>query len=87
MLPGLRWKGWGETLGVQSLPGVSGGLWCLVLWEELGSPLPATFVVPCCGERLHHPSGCSGPNRGVLGSVLSPPLTCCLLPALRSQGY
>lgn len=87
MLPCLRWKGWGETLGVRSLLGVSGGLWSLVMWEELGSPLPTTFVVPCGGKGLHHPSGCSSQNCGVLGSFLSLPLTCSLFPAPRSQGF
>lgn len=73
---------------MRSLLGISGGLWCLVMWEESGSPLPTTLVVSRCGEGLHHPSGCSSQNCGVvLGSFLSLLLTCILFPAPRSQGF
>lgn len=83
MLPCLRWKGWAVPLGVRSLPGCRTRLWCLVVREELGSPLPACdSVVPCSGRGLHHPSGCSRQNGEVLGSFLSLPLTCSLVPGI-----
>lgn len=70
------------TLGVSSLRrGVSCGLWCLVVWEESGSP-PIHFSVPCSAYELHRPKWVLRPEWGSPSFFPLLVLVCSLIPGI-----